>query len=138
MGYDFHANNPDVEMFYLGGFSWPWMLSAGVGLIIGQGDGLAPGQYFYQPDESGFDPLANDGYHVTANQAKMMVAALRGLVHVERHKRRAWETLTSEERSKRQDSRLQHIYNNPVREDFVDKAEAMANWTERSGGFRIH
>lgn len=143
MGADLKARNPAIGWYSTGGFSWSWMLDSGVGLPIGCGRGPC-GQFIYTP-RTGIGggpscPYYNDGFPVTADEARAMARAAWGLVAIERHTREAWEALDAAERARiealpyRDWERERRV---PVRVDFVDKAEAFAWWAWASGGFRI-
>ena len=136
MGYDLIPRNKSIDPFYMGAFSWPWMLGAGVGLVIGTGKGIEPAQYYYAFDNLGRDPNCNDGFRVTASQARAMSLAAWGLVFVERAVHEDFAKLPEEERKRREDS-WPYIYRVPVREDFIEKAAEFAEFAERSSGFSI-
>ncbi|MDY7043620.1 hypothetical protein RVS70_05315 [Virgibacillus sp. M23] len=139
MVYDLKPKNEELDWFSMGAFSWSWMLDAGVGLVLGQGKGIKPATYRYIPDENGASPRSNDGYYVDEEKAKIMAQVARGLVSVERGKTDEWNAMSEEEREQIDKWSLRsNIYNLPIREDFVDKAEKFADWSEKSGGFEIH
>ncbi len=138
MGYDLKPRNKDLDWFGMGAFSWSWMLNAGVGLVLGQGRGIKPGEYRYIPDKKGYSPCSNDGFCVTSKQSKIMAHVARGLVSVEKGKSDEWERMTEEERKQIEEWNTRHrMYNLPVRKDFIEKAEKFAEWAEKSGGFWI-
>jgi len=138
MGYDLSSRNKEAGDFYMGAFSWSWMINAGVGLVIGTGPAKNPASYSYTPDAKGASPQTNDGYRVTAEQARMMAAAARGLVNVERFIAKEWEQMSEEDRKLDTEwNERSKIYRTPVRDDFIDKAAAFAEWAEKSGGFAI-
>lgn len=143
MTYDLHPRNRGLDQFRAGAFSWCWLLDQGVGWPLGYYAGDSPGTYLYTPDPSQRgDPATNDGYRVTAAQAREMARLSRYIVALHRARRQQWEALSEEERQRRQRWCRDHpldrpMYRLPVREDFVDLAERFADWAERSGGFRI-
>lgn len=140
MGYDLSPLAPDAEEgFHFGAFSWPWMLDAGVGLVIGTGPALQPASFTYQPDPEGLCVRYNDRALVTEEQAKLMAVAARGLVSVERFKRREFDKLPASEQAEcMKFGAPKHYLNLPARDDFVDKVERFADWAEKSGGFEVH
>jgi len=135
MGYDFVPRNKDLEAFYLGAFSWPWMLDAGLGLVIGTGPATKPGSYIFHPDEKGRSPRNNDGYRVSASDAKKMADIAEGIVFVERYIGEEWAELSEDQRLSWE--RRGDLYRKPIRKDFLDKAEQFAVWARQSKGFRI-
>ena len=138
MGYDLKPRNKELEWFSMGVFSWSWMLGAGVGLVLGNGNSIEPAQYVYVPDKNGASPQSNDGYYVTSKQAKIMSVVAKGLVSVEKFKRAQWNGYSPERQQQMQEwNNRNKIYNMPVREDFIDKTERFAEWSEKSGGFWI-
>lgn len=138
MSYDLKPRNKNSEWFRMGAFSWMWMLDAGVGLVLGEGKGIEPASYRYIPDKKGASPCDNDGYYVTSKDAKLMSIVARGLVSVEKGKVDEWKNYTPEKQKNIEEWNTKHkIYNLPVREDFIEKAEKFAEWAEKSGGFWI-
>jgi len=67
----------------------------------------------------------------------MMAEAARGLVLVEKFKHDQWEKLPGEDQQRYKDYSNRHLYNVPVREDFVEKAANFAEWADKSSGFKI-
>lgn len=138
MGFDLKPRNKELEWLTIGAFSWPWMLDAGLGLVLGTGKAIKPAEYSYIPDKKGASPQSNDGYYVTSKQAKIMSVVAKGLVQVERFKSKQWNDLTAEtQQDMREMNDKYKIYNLPVREDFIDKVEKFAEWSKKSGGFWI-
>lgn len=139
MGYDLKPRNKKVDWFQMGAFSWGWMINAGVGLAINTGASIEPASYSYTPDSKGRSPQSNDGYYVNSKQAKLMSQIAKGLVHVESFKNKEWDNLTPEQQKQMEDfNSRSHIYNMPIRKDFIEKTIKFAEWAEKSGGFWIH
>lgn len=135
MSYDLKPVKKNVEWLRMGAFSWSWLMNAGVGLVVGQGESKNPGAYSYIHQEKGGSPLSNDGYKVSSAKAKMMAVVARGIVSKYRFINNEWNELSEEEREKQ--SKVDW-YVKGVREDFLEKAEKFADWAETSGGFRIY
>ena len=134
MGYDLNARRSG-EHYYMGAFSFAWMLDAGVGLVINCGPAVKPAQFTFVPDKRGRCPYYNDGFQVDAKQAKAMALSARGLVAVMSHRNQQWADASPEERiwwEKDLDT-----YKGGVREDFLEKIRGFADFAENSGGFRI-
>ena len=140
MGFDLKPHNSALEWFHFGAFSWLWMLDSGVGLVLSTGSGRKPASFFYQEDEQGFCPHYNDGFRVPAKEARMMAQIARGLVFVQHGINDEWEALSKEERTRDMavnEGEFKNLYRTPVREDFLDRVSAFADWADRSKGFRI-
>jgi hypothetical protein len=139
MGYDLSPLSDDVEEgFHFGAFSWSWFLGTGVGLVIGTAPCIHPGSYRFTPDENGRDPHCNDGFVVSAEQAKIMATLARNLVKIEKGRRQAWDEPDEATREEASKFGSRSYIKPPVREDFVEKAAKFADWAEKSGGFEIH
>lgn len=140
MGYDLYAVRPrGVDShFYMGAFSFSWMMDAGVGLPISHGPAMDPGTHSYVPDKKGRSPACNDGYHVGAAEAKAMGMAAIGLADTQAFVNEEWAKLDPEEAEQRKRGRQIGVrYRTAVREDFIAKARAFGEWALKSGGFRI-
>jgi hypothetical protein len=138
MSYHLVPRNKDLEIYYFGAFSFTWMLDAGVGLVLGTGKSIEPASFRYVPDKKGRCPRDNDGFYVTSKQAKIMSLLAYGLVSVERGKLNEWNKKpTEEQESIKKYNDKHHIYNLPIREDFIEKVEEFAEWVKKSGGFKI-
>lgn len=137
MSYDLVPRNKEVGTFSFGIFSWSWMMLSGVGLVIGCGQAMKPLTEIHRGRDGEGTPFSNDGYRVTALEAKMMAAAARGLVGIQRCINKEWESLTGEQRENAKRLAEDKIYKPSVRDDFIEKAEKFADWAEKSGGFRI-
>jgi hypothetical protein len=137
MGYSLRPRNKALKSFHFGAFSWLWMLDEGVGYVIGYGRGVTPGTWIAAPDPSGRFPTHEDGFRVSAEQARAMAMAARGVVAVYRHVQREHDAATPEERARREEQRWRDMYRTPVRADFLDLAEAFAAWADESRGFGV-
>lgn len=139
MGYDLKSRWKNNEGLYIGAFIWSWMLSEGVGLILGSMDGRSPGTYTFIP-RNGLDPHSNEGFRVTADEARAMSKAARALVSGYKFIEKQWNELTDEQRErdyKHNETSTVFKYKTPIRNDFLQKAIEFADWAEKSGGFEI-
>jgi hypothetical protein len=141
MSYDLRAKNKDVKDMSVGAFTWPIFLQdTGMGYVLGYGAGMRPGSYVYQNGNNG-SPASNDGYKVTATEAKMMAKVARGYISVQRFVNKEWDELPPEDRKEKEEweARSQHkIYRTKVHEDHLKKLEQIADFMEKSGGFTIN
>lgn len=134
MGFRLQASNKSLEDFHFGAFSWSWLLETGVGLAVGVSKGVKPYEFIYQPDKKGRCARYNDGYHVTKKQADMMAFLTKMLVLNQRFFNDEFRKLSDDD--KEYYSKNYQIYD--IRDDFIEKAEAFAEWAEKSKGFRIY
>ena len=82
MGYDLRPKNKNVEEMRINAFVWPFILQdTGMGYVLGYGAGMRPGTYVYLNGNNG-SPASNDGYKVTATEAKTMAKIARGYLSV--------------------------------------------------------
>ncbi len=155
MGYDLTAKNPDVDEFHFGAFSWPVLLEACGCLWPSLHSG---GQWYCvfeaEPRFEGCSyppPLANDGFEVTAEEARIMARMARNFVAIQRTlpDDHISGGLTGKPEFRREDVEailkkamtgrsLDEKWPVKVRADFTDRFEKFADWAERSGGFEIH
>lgn len=140
MGYDFAPSNESAGDFHVGAFCWPWMLDAGVGLVICTGKGFTPGSFVYAERPDGLSVNYNDGAAVTAEEARDMARVARWVADYQDTLRSVYER---EPEAKRREMENAPIlsgprYNIPVRRDFVEKLREFADWAEKSGGFRVY
>jgi hypothetical protein len=136
MGYSLVAikKNAKISEMPVGVFTWPIFLQdTGMGYVLGYGAGMLPASYVYQNGNNG-SPSSNDGYKVTATQAKMMATVARGYVSVQRFVNKQWDELEPEDRAEREKS---DVYRKKMHEDHLKKLEAIADFMEQSGGFKI-
>ena len=146
MGYDLRAKNKHVAEIRIGMFSWPLMLKdTGMGYVLGYGDNVQPGTYVYNDGNEG-TPVSNDGYKVTAFEAKAMAAIARGYISVKRFINKQYEEMDETTRKyyesatfKNNDGTVEKLIKEQVTsEDFLLKLEKFAEFAEKSKGFTIH
>lgn len=142
MGYDLNPKNKKIDSLSVGAFAWPIFLQeTGAGYVLGYGVGLKPGTYVYNNGNNG-SPASNDGYKVTAKQAKMMACVMRGFASVQRFVNSEFEALSPEEKKAIEDSEkninFKSYYRQRWHEDRLKQIEKIADFFELSGGFSIH
>lgn len=158
MGYDLKATNADVEPFRFGAFSFPVLLEA-CGYLwpcIHRG-----GQWYCT---FGVDPrmpqgdnypalLSNDGFKVTAEEARIMARVARNFVAIQRTlpdptpeemEGAGWNQKPIFERKDVEQVLMRAMsgaapgpWPVKIRADFTDLFEKFAPWAERSGGFAV-
>lgn len=150
MGFDFRSRRKGVDGFHLGAFSWPWMLAQGVGLPIGYTRGIVPGTHLYQgrhatgrvggePSVFSTSPIYNDGYPVSAKEAKQMAQLARWTADTEDSVWEEYDRLSDADKTAVDTQPYSSsTYRRPVRRDFIGKLRNFAEWAEKSGGFTIH
>ena len=79
-------------------------------------------------------PVSNDGFKVTASEAKVMAKLFRGDVFVKRFIRAEWDKKTEDEKNRILSYKT---CKEPPSKEFIDKVESLAEFCEKSGGFRI-
>lgn len=135
MGYDLNPKNKKIDSLSVGAFSWPIFLQdTGMGYVLGYGAGMKSGSYVYQQGNNG-SPISNDGYKVTAAQAKMMAAIARGFVSVQRFVNKEWDALPPDELKQWEQSQY---CRKKMHEDHLVFLEKFADFAEQSGGFSIY
>jgi hypothetical protein len=142
MGYDLIPINKQMESLSIGAFSWPIMMQdTGMGYVLGYGAGRSPAEYVYQQGNNG-SPHSNDGYKVSASEAKMMAKIARGYVSVKRLINKEWDELSPEIRKQQEEFKSlfdgRPIYQTYTAEDFLLKLEKFAAFAENSKGLRIY
>ena len=142
MGFDLNPKNKNIDSLSIVAFSWPIILQeTGAGYVLGYGIGLKPGTYVYNNGNNG-SPVSNDGYKVTAKEAKMIAQVMRGFVTVQRFVNNEFEALSPEEKKALEDSEKNNIYKSYYRmrwhEDRMKQIELIADFAEKSGGFTIN
>jgi hypothetical protein len=142
MPYDLKPKNQKIKSISVGAFAWPIFLQeTGAGYVLGYGTGLKPGSYVYNNGNNG-SPVSNDGYKVSAKEAKMLAHVLRGFVTVQRFVNNEFEALSTEERKWIEDSEknvnLKSYYRARWHEDRMKEIETIADFAENSGGFTIN
>ena len=141
MGYDFKPKNKSAGWYQLGAFSWPFMLKAGLGLVLGTGEGFKPAEFIYitRPDKKCVQ--YNDGAKVTATEAKELARVARWIARIQEARIKQWEKVPADERTRMEnDNKLMtpRIYKLPWHPEAVARFTKFADWAERSGGFSIH
>jgi hypothetical protein len=141
MGYDLMPFNKELKSFSPGIFTWPIMLKdTGMGYILGYGEGRIPGTYVYIDGNNG-SPTSNDGYKVSATEAKMMAKVGRGYLIVQRHVNKQWDEIDPEIRRIEENAKSlddgKPLYRKYVHEDYLKKIEAFCDFAEKSKGFKI-
>jgi hypothetical protein len=157
MSYDLAPTNKKAGTFSFGAFSFPILLDACGYLFPCIHNG---GQWYCA---FGVDPrmpqgdtypriLSNDGFKVTANEARIMARVARNLVAIQRSlpdpspEELAGAGIQQKMEFKREDveamllramSGAKEHWPLKIRSDFTDKFERFAEWAERSGGFEI-
>lgn len=155
MGYDFTPNNATAGEFHLGAFSWPVLLDA-CGYFFAA---IHHGPQWYcvwGRDERMGDHypriLSNDGFEVTGEEAKIMARIARNYVAIQRSLPEENRGIGINSQAKgftkedvlnmlargMHDEPYNAIWPLKIRDDFVDKFEAFAEWAEKSDGFKIY
>lgn len=153
MGYDLKANNSEQGWFKAGAFSFPILLEAcGYLFPCIQNGGkwyCAFGVDERMPEGDTYPRLiSNDGFKVTAEEARIMARIARNFVAIQRTL--PDENETDDARSKSEFTRedvakllVQKMHGGQehwpvkIRADFVDKFEKFAEWADKSEGFAI-
>jgi len=152
MGYDLRPKNAEAGDFHFGAFSFPVLLEA-CGYLF---PAIHSGGRWYCT--FGTDPrmgdhypliLTNDGFRVTAEEARIMARIARNFVAIQRTlpDENAGGGVESQASFKREDvvalmQRAMHPSAPPkwptkIRTDFTDNFEKFAEWAEKSSGFEI-
>ena len=141
MSMDLKPRNNSIEEFRISGIYWNVVLrETGAGYIIGYGKAVSNGAYSYKPQGNNGSPMSNDGYRVTAFEAKAMALSARGYLSEQSYLKREWAELDKEKRkmyellNKNNDKGL---FNKPAGDTFIKVVERFANFAEQSSGFRI-
>lgn len=134
MSYDLHAVKKDIKSIRVGAFSWPIFLQeTGAGYVLGYGEGLRPATYVYQSGNNG-SPASNDGYKVSASEAKAMAMVMFGFVSVQKFVISEWEKIEPEQQ---EEMKKFDCYKMPWHIDRLTQLEEIAKFIQESGGFRI-
>lgn len=131
MGYDLSPRHKKTDGFHFGAFSFPVLLEACGYLFTCIQDG-PQWKAVFGPDPRMGDPpsrggsgypvlISNDGFPVSAFEAKVMARVARNFVLLNRPN----------------PSDPNFVPARPIREDFLDTFERFADWADTSGGFRI-
>lgn len=144
MGYSLLPKKKGIESIDIGVFSWPMFLQeTGAGFVIGYGQGMEPGSYVYQSNNIG-SPVSNDGYTVTAFEAKAMAKCIRGYVTVSAFINQELESLYPDEKERESMKNFVNpatktkLYNVPFGQKRLEELDKIADFMEKSGGFSIH
>lgn len=136
MGYDFTPKNKKAGDYHIGAFSWPVMLDAGLGLVLGTGPGFKPAEFIYIKRPDGLCVQYNDGARVTAQECKDLARVARWIAAIQNARIKQWDTVAPEEQQRMRDDKS-GIYKLPWHPDAVERFTDFADWCEKSGGFRI-
>jgi hypothetical protein len=155
LGYDLSPKNTKLEAFHFGAFSWGPLLEACGYLFPCIQDG---GRWYCvwgtdprMPEGDTYPTLlSNDGFTVTAEEAKIMARIARNVVAVQRslpEENRGHGTTATQMEFRREDVQellmraMSGAAPGPwpvkIRDDFTEKYEQFADWAEQSGGFEI-
>ena len=117
--------------------TWPMILQeTGAGYLLGYGiNTVKAGYYVYDGRRGPGSPVSNDGFKVSASEAKTMAKLFRGYVFVQRAIRKDYEAMSSHD--KEIDSKFNCMHKEPPCEEFINKVEELAEFCEKSKGFRI-
>lgn len=141
MGYTLIAKNKELEELNIGAFSWPlYLQETGMGYVLGYGTSMKPGAYVYQTGNNG-SPVTNDGYKVSATEAKAMALMARGYVSVQRYVNKEWTKIPEGDVKHYEEStgyRGMPTYRGKMHEDHLMFLEKFADWAEKSKGFTIN
>ncbi len=136
MGYDLMPKNKEAGSPHGMLFTWPLILNeTGACYLLGYGNNTVDiGSYVYNGSRGPGSPVSNDGFKVTASEAKVMAKLFRGYVFVKRFIREEWDKKTEDEKNRILSYKT--CKEQPSKE-FIDKVESLAEFCEKSGGFRI-
>lgn len=137
MGYDLSANNPELDDFHFGAFSWTVLLETFGSLFPSI---HKDGQFYVvlgadprMPEgDQGSRLSSNDGFPVTDEEAKIMARMTRNYVLIQRSLDDTHKTDTTGPMP------FKEPWPCKIRADWVDKYEQFADWAEKSGGFAIY
>src|SRR6185503_2298578 len=130
--YDLVPRRRGAGDFYLGAFAWPFLIERAFGTLYPvtyQGPRwiCAFGADPRMPQGDGYPRLiSNDGFRVSADEARQMARCARNLCAIQRAVAAAAAADPSED--------WKGVL---FRSDWVVKFEQFADWAEGSGGFRI-
>ena len=144
MGYDFIPRNKKAGDYQIGSFSWPFMLDAGLGLVLGTGKGFAPAEFIYITRPDKLCVQYNDGARVTAKECRELAKVARWIAAVEDARIKQWATIPQERKDQMvsankmlESNANSPLYNLPWHPDVVQRFRTFADWAEQSGGFKI-
>lgn len=137
MAYDFFPKNPNAEPYSLGAFSWPIMLEAGLGLVLGTGKGFRPGEFVYLSRPDGRCVQYNDGATVTPEECAELAKVCRWIVAIQEARIREWEKLEEPTRRMMKADKA-GTYTLPWHPGYIQKFRDFATWCDQAQGFEIH
>jgi hypothetical protein len=127
MSYDFSPRNKEIESFHMGAFGFPILLKY-CGRAIGYCEGIKPGTYYYAPDKKGRSPCDNDGYYVSAKDAKELAKRIREFLASNKVLRKEWDGYDEQTQKWMKDEK---IYNIPILNDELLSSRAGSAFFER-------
>lgn len=137
MGYNLIPKKAGVQEKNGMVFTWPIILQeTGAGYLFGYGTNtFDPYVYIYDGSRPDGNPVSNDGFEVTKEEALIMARLFRGYVKVKRELREQWEKKPENEKVM-----VKSMFGSkaePPAEIFLQKVEALAEFCEQSEGFNI-
>lgn len=138
MGYDLTPRKKAAGDYHFGAFTWPQMLEAGLGLVLGTGAGFKPAEFIYlsRPDDKCVQ--YNDGAYVTSAECKDLAKVGRWIADIQDGRIKQWERVTPEDQERMRNAERPDFYKLPWHPDVVKRFRDFADWCEKSGGFWIH
>lgn len=136
MSYDFTPRNKKAGPYCIGAFSWPHMLDAGLGLVLGTGEGFKPAEFIYIKRPDNLCVQYNDGARVSAKECKDLAKVARWIATIQDARIKQWYTVEPADRQRMENDKL-GLYKLPWHPDAVKKFRDFADWCEKAGGFRI-
>jgi hypothetical protein len=137
MGFDFSPTNKKAGFYHIGAFSWPNMLDAGLGLVLGTGQGFKPCEFIYITRPDKLCVQYNDGALVTAEECKDLAKVARWIAAIQDARLRQWDKVPADQQ-KEMRSDTHGTYKLPWDAGVIQKFRDFADWCEKSGGFKIH
>ena len=137
MGYDLIPKKKGVDSKHGMIFTWPIILNeTGACYLFNYGNvTFNPGRYIYDGSRKDGNPVSNDGFEVTKEEANIMARIFRGYVFVKRELLEEWNRKSIEEQVFIQ-SQLGKK-ETPPSEAFLQQVESLAGFCEQSEGFCI-
>ena len=133
MGYDLSPKNKDLDSFHFGAFSWPHLLEqCGYLFTVVQNGGRWYCAFGTDKRMGDTYPMliSNDGFKVTAFEAKVMARVARNYALVQ-------GTLEAPPEQKEPCWLGNNDWPQKIRDDWPKRFEEFADWADKSGGFRI-
>lgn len=113
------------------------MLDAGLGLVLGTGQGFRPGEFVYLTRPDGRCVQYNDGARVTAAECKELAKVARWIAEIQNGRIKQWEKVPAADQERMRNEKT-GLYKLPWHPDVVKKFVDFADWCEKSGGFKIN